>query len=74
MDSTWSEMPRACEKFFYGVCRRDGQTLINYVAEHREYLMEVAHGVKIPDKMAGWRLLRRAGLTMEQKKTWSRRL
>ena len=62
------EMPRAFEKFFYGVSRRDGQTLINYVADHREYLMEVEkHGVKIPDKVSGWLLLRRAGLTMEQK-------
>ena len=63
-----AEMPRAFEKFFYGVNRREGQTLINYVADHREYLMEVeGHGVQIPDKVAGWLLLRRAGLTMEQK-------
>eukprot|EP00435_Cladocopium_sp_Y103_P062950 s2481_g24.t1 len=62
------EMPRAFEKFFYGVSRKDGQTLINYVADHREALMEVEkHGVKIPDKVAGWIMLRRAGLTMEQK-------
>ena len=40
---------RAFEKFFYGVSRKDGQTLINDVADHREALMEVEkHGV------AGW--------------------
>ena len=62
------EMPRAFENFFYGVSRRDGQTLINYMVDHSEYLMEVEkHGVKIPDKVSGWLLLRRAGLTMEQK-------
>ena len=61
------EMPRAFEKFFYGV-RRDGQTLICHVADHREYLMEVEkHDVKIPEKVAGWLLLRQAGLTMEKK-------
>jgi len=51
------EMPRAFEKFFYGVSRKDGQTLINYMADHREALMEVEkHGVKVPDKVdqSGW--------------------
>ena len=33
------EMPRAFEKFVYGVSRKGGQTLINYVADHREALM-----------------------------------
>ena len=62
------EMPRAFEKFFYGCNRRDGQTLINYVADHREALMEVEkHGISIPDRVAGWILLRRSGLSTEQK-------
>ena len=57
LDSTFRynedvEMPRAFEKFFYGVSRKDGQTLINYMADHREALMEVEkHGVKVPDKV-----------------------
>ena len=39
------EMPRAFERFFYGTSRRDGQTLLNYVAAHREALTEVEkHG------------------------------
>ena len=62
------EMPRAFEKFFFGLQRKDGQTLLNYVADHREALSEVEkHGVVIPDKIAGWLLLRRAGLSVEQK-------
>ena len=62
------EMPRAFEKLFYGCTRRDGQTLLNYVADHREAMMEVEkHGVVIPDKVAGWILLRRSGLSIEQK-------
>ena len=62
------EMPRAFEAFFYKTSRRDGQTLINYVADHREALQELEkHGVVIPDEVAGWLLLRRAGLSFEQK-------
>lgn len=62
------EMPRAFETFFFKTSRRDGQTLINYIADHREALAEVEkHGVVVPDKVAGWLLLRRAGLSFEQK-------
>ena len=61
-------MPRAFEKFFYHVNKRDGQTFINYVADQRERFLEVEpRGVQIPDRVAGWLLLRTAGLTMEQK-------
>ena len=62
------EMPRAFEKFFYGTTRRPEQTLLSYVADHREALGEVEkHGVQISDKVSGWILLRRSGLTHEQK-------
>ena len=62
------EMPRAFENFFYKTSRRDGQSLLSYVADHREALGEVErHGITIPDKISGWLLLRRAGLSMEQK-------
>ena len=48
------EMPRAFERFFHGTSRRDGQTLLNYVAAHREALTEVEkHGIKLPDNVAG---------------------
>eukprot|EP00435_Cladocopium_sp_Y103_P067059 s369_g29.t1 len=62
------EMPRAFEKFFYGTTRKPDQTLLSYVADHREALGEVEkHGVQISDKVSGWILLRRSGLTHEQK-------
>ena len=62
------EMPRAFEKFFYGMSRRPDQTLMAYVADHRQALHEVEkHGVQISDKVSGWILLRRVGLTQEQK-------
>ena len=38
------------------------------MADHREALGEVErHGITIPDKISGWLLLRRAGVSMEQK-------
>ena len=62
------EMPRAFERFFYGTTRRPEQTLLSYVSEHKEALAEVEkHGVQIADKVNGWILLRRSGLTSEQK-------
>eukprot|EP00435_Cladocopium_sp_Y103_P032566 s1782_g8.t1 len=62
------EMPRAFEKFVYGTTRKPDQTLLSHVADHREALGEVEkHGVQISDKVSGWILLRRSGLTHEQK-------
>ena len=62
------EMPRALEKFFYATSRRGEQTLLSYVSDHREALREVEkHGIKIPENVSGWLLLRRSGLTTEQK-------
>ena len=62
------EMPRAFEKFFFHLQRRPDQTLLAYTTDHREHLREIEkYGVKIPTAVAGWLLLRRAGLTMEQR-------
>ena len=62
------EMPRALEKFFYSIGRKADQTLLNYVSDHTEALREVEkHGIKLPDNVSGWLLLRRSGLTTEQK-------
>ena len=62
------EMPRAFERFFYGLNRKPDQTLLAYVADHREALHEVEkHGVQISDRVSGWILLRRSGLSSEQK-------
>ena len=62
------EMPRAFERFFYGLNQKPDQTLLAYAADHREALHEVEkHGVQISDKVSGWILLRRSGLSSEQK-------
>ena len=62
------EMPRSLEKFFYQLTRRSDQTLLAYCSEHREQMREIEkHGIKIPDSVAGWLLLRRSNLTQEQK-------
>ena len=62
------EMPRALEKFFYTMGRRGDQTLMAYCADHREALRQLEkHGITTPDNVVGWLLLRRSGLTLEQK-------
>ena len=62
------EMPKAFEKFFYGLTRPAGQTLIHYCSNHREAARELEkHDVKLPDAVGGWLLLRRASLSQEQR-------
>ena len=62
------EMPRAFEKFFFNLTRQPTQTLLSYTTEHREHLREIEKfGVKIPTAVSGWLMLRRAGLTVEQR-------
>lgn len=41
---------------------------MQYVANHKEAVREVEkHGIKIPEVISGWLLLKRSGLTVEQK-------
>ena len=62
------EMPKAFEKFFYGMTRTPGQTLIQYCSNHREAARELEkHDVKLPEQVGGWLLLRRAALSQEQR-------
>ena len=62
------EMPKAFEKFFFGVARGNSQTLLAYCAEHRDCARELEkYDVKLPPQVAGWLLLRRASLTQEQR-------
>ena len=62
------EMPKAFEKFFFGVSRGNSQTLLAYCAEHRDCARELEkYDVKLPPPVAGWLLLRRASLTQEQR-------
>ena len=53
---------------FFTMGRRPEQTLLTYVAEHKERKREIErHGIKVPDAISGWLLLRRAGLILEQR-------
>ena len=62
------EMPRPFERFFYQVGRTPGQTLMAYVSDHREAARELLkYDVRIPPTVDGWLLLRRAGLSAEQR-------
>ena len=62
------EMPKAFERYFYGVSRTTGQTLMQYCSEHREAERELEkYDVKLPDAVSGWLLLRRASLSQEQR-------
>ncbi|CAJ1433599.1 unnamed protein product, partial [Effrenium voratum] len=62
------EMPRTFERFFYNLSRKPHQNLLAYCTEHREHLREVErHKVVIPPAVSSWLLLRRAGLTAEQR-------
>ena len=48
--------------------RRAGQTLLAYCTEHDELLKRLdRHKVTLPTKVQGWLLLRRAGLSKEQR-------
>ena len=62
------EMPRALERFFYQLQRRPDQTLLAYTSEHREQLWEIEkYNIKLPASVSGWLMLRRSGLTPEQR-------
>ena len=73
LDKQWQydekvEMPEAFEKYFLKMNRQPGQTLLVYCTECAQALRELTkYEVKIPDEVAGWLLLRRSGLTKEQK-------
>ena len=73
LDKQWQydekvEMPETFEKYFFKMNRQPGQTLLAYCTESAQALRELTkYEVKIPDEVAGWLLLRRSGLTKEQK-------
>ena len=55
------EMPRALDKFLYGLMRRPDQTLLSYCSDHCEALQEIQmHGIKLFAEVEGWILLRRS--------------
>ena len=59
-------MPQDFDNYF-NLTRKPGTSLLSYCTEHDEKYRKVAeHGVKLPDQIQGWLLLRRANLTKEQ--------
>lgn len=62
------EMPRALERIFYQLQRKPEQTLLAYTPEHREQLRGIEkYNIKLPASVSGWLMLRRSGLTPEQR-------
>lgn len=61
-------LPNDFDKYFALFHRRPGQTMLQYVTEHDElYRRLEEHKVTLPNPVQGWHLLRRAGLTREQR-------
>ena len=53
---------------YFQLLRIPGQTLLNYVTEHDELHRRLdRHSVALPLKVQGWHLLRRSGLTRDQR-------
>ena len=53
---------------YFQFLRKPGQTLLNYVTEHDELHRRLErHSVALPNKVQGWHLLRRSGLTRDQR-------
>ncbi len=62
------QLPADFDRYFVGLQRRPGQTLLQYVTEHDECLRRLSdHKIDLPRAVQGWHLLRKAGLTREQK-------
>ena len=61
------QLPGDFENYF-NLNRRHGQTLLSYITDHDEMLKKLsAHGVDLPSPVQGWHLLKRAGLSKEQR-------
>ena len=58
------QLPNDFDRYFSGLQRRHGQSLLDYTTEHDHLYNKLAeHDVTLPNKVQGWHLLRRAGLT-----------
>ena len=72
LDAQWQydgkiEMPEAFERYFYKTYRTMNQTMLDYCTQSGQALRELSkYKVTVPDEVAGWSLMRRAGLTKEQ--------
>ena len=55
-------------KFFTRLHRRPGQTLLQYVTDYDECYRKLEdHKISLPGPVQGWHLMRRAGLSKEQR-------
>ena len=62
------QLPNDLEGYFNLLQRQGGQTLLLYVTDHEEaYRKLQQHKVELPSSVQGWRLLRRASLSREQR-------
>ena len=62
------QLPADFDRYFVSLQRKPGQTLLQYVTEHDECLRRLSdHKIDLPKAVQGWHLLRKAGLTREQK-------
>jgi len=62
------QLPADFDRYFVSLQRKPGQTLLQYVTEHDECLRRLSdHKIDLPKVVQGWHLLRKAGLTREQK-------
>ena len=61
-------LPNDFEEYFNLLQRKPQQSLLAYVTEYdTAYRKLVSHNVSLPGQVQGWHLLRRAGLTREQR-------
>ena len=62
------QLPSDFETYFMRFQRRNGQTLLAYCTEHEELIKRLdRHKVTLPTTVQGWLILRRAGLSKEQR-------
>ena len=63
-----AQLPADFDRYFVSFQRRPGQTLLDFCTEHDELYNRLAdHSVTLPTQVQGWHLLRKAGLSREQR-------
>lgn len=62
------QLPQDFDRYFTMLQRKPGQTLLQYVTDYDEcYRRLEDHKISLPGPVQGWHLLRKAGLSREQK-------
>ena len=61
-------LPNDFENYFTNLQRKGQQSLLSFVTDHDEaYRKITGHKITLPSQVQGWHLLKRAGLTREQR-------